>query len=793
MALEAITSYFQHPWILLLVIPAFFLTLFFTFKEFKFIKKEEPISLIWKTMIFMSRFTILALVIVALATPKIQTEVTERGNPYVKILVDNSTSMALFDTSFVPELRRQMAEEINVETATIAYGDESALGDNIMQHLRKNTNLLLITDGNNNKGASLNDVAVIAKTLNASISAINMKEVNKDAAIEIIGPEKTIAGIENEFIITVKKAGDITDYNVKVYIDDSLILNEGPKEAYNLVQAFPDGEHKIKAVLESNDLFSNNNEFYRTIKVVPKPKLLMLSEKDSPLRTLLANLYDITLSDSLPSDGELKKYASVILNDVNAKKLERDFAAINEYVADGNGLVAVGGYNSFDKGGYKDSKIETILPVYVAQAGKDEGIINVILLIDISGSTLETVGTEQILRVSKALGLAIFKQMDFDNRIGVMAFNDKPYLVVQPDFVANAADIEHKIATLKYGGGTKIGDALYGAMQVLEPLDGSKNIILLSDGRTQQEGVSYEAAALAAKKGIKVYAVTVGDNANEATMRNYAKITNGIHFRATQYTSLELIFGDPDKTQKDLYPLVILNEDHFITSGSQVIGSIAGFNTVTPKSTAQLLMTTDTADPVLTVWQFGLGRVAAISTDDGNVWAGKLLNRQNGKFVTRIFNWAVGDPERNNDEFVDVPDGTLDNIFEITVKAPEKPRIQGLSFYEQNGLYKATFLPEGVGIGQLHGTLYGVNYKAEYANIGFNKNLNGLVETTNGRMFEKEQVREIIEYIRTRSVIVRTVEKEYRWPFLTLAIVIFLIEILLRRIREMRIRSKIYG
>ncbi|MEM3126654.1 MAG: hypothetical protein QW331_01120 [Candidatus Woesearchaeota archaeon] len=274
-------------------------------------------------------------------------------------------------------------------------------------------------------------------------------------------------------------------------------------------------------------------------------------------------------------------------------------------------------------------------------------------------------------------------------------------------------------------------------------------------------------------------------------MKQYARMTNGIHFRASQYSNLELIFGDPDKSQKDIYPLTILNEDHFITAGIKLIASVAGFNTVTPKSTAQLLITTDTADPVLTVWQFGLGRVAALSTDDGNIWAGRLLNKENSKIVTRMFNWAVGDPERNNDQFVDVADGTLDNIFEVTVKADAKPKIEGLSFYEQNGLYKATFLPEGVGIGQLMGTLYAVNYKAEYADVGFSQNLPKLVEATDGRMFEKEQVNEIIEFIRTRSVIVRTVEKEYRWPFLTLAIGIFLIEIMVRRVREMKRRAKI--
>ncbi|MEM3126655.1 MAG: VWA domain-containing protein, partial [Candidatus Woesearchaeota archaeon] len=484
------------------------------FKEFKFVKKDEPNSLAWKTLMFFSRFAIFTLVIAALATPKIETEIVERGNPYVKILVDNSSSMALFDLSFVDDLKKQIGKEVTVESGTIAYEDESPLGDNMIRHLRKNTNLLLITDGNNNKGSSLNDVAVVARTLNASISAINLREVQSDAAIEIIWPEKTIAGIENEFIVTVDKGGNMQDYSVEVYIDDVLVLNEGPRDSYTIYQAFNDGEHKIKAVLKVNDLFSQNNEFYRTIKVVPKPKLLMLSEKESPLRSLLANLYDIAVATSLPDDLELKRYSAIILNDVPAKSLDKEFAKINEYVADGNGLVAVGGYNSFDRGGYKDAKIETMLPVYIAQAGKEEGIINVILLIDISGSTVEAVGTEQILRVSKALAIAIFKQMDFDNRIGVMAFNQKPYVVVQPDFVVNAVEVENKIARLQYGGGTLIGEALYGAMQVLEPLDGSKNIILLSDGRTQQEGISYEAAALAAKKGMKIYTVTVGDNAN---------------------------------------------------------------------------------------------------------------------------------------------------------------------------------------------------------------------------------------------------------------------------------------
>ena len=63
------------------------------------------------------------------------------------------------------------------------------------------------------------------------------------------------------------------------------------------------------------------------------------------------------------------------------------------------------------------------------------------------------------------------------------------------------------------------------------------------------------------------------------------------------------------------------------------------------------MITTDIGDPVLTVGRYGLGRVAALTTDYVT-YGFELLNKDNSLLFTRTINWIIGDPERNNDNFI---------------------------------------------------------------------------------------------------------------------------------------------
>ena len=62
---------------------------------------------------------------------------------------------------------------------------------------------LLITDGNNNYGAQLGDVALYARRLNTSINVINVEAIEDDSSVIIYGPAKVTADVESTYTVVV--------------------------------------------------------------------------------------------------------------------------------------------------------------------------------------------------------------------------------------------------------------------------------------------------------------------------------------------------------------------------------------------------------------------------------------------------------------------------------------------------------------------------------------------------------------------------------------------------------------
>ena len=272
-------------------------------------------------------------------------------------------------------------------------------------------------------------------------------------------------------------------------------------------------------------------------------------------------------------------------------------------------------------------------------------------------------------------------------------------------------------------------------------------------------------------------------------MTTIADITSGIYFRVEEQEKLRLLFGEnkPAKDQNK-FSLVILNSNHFITQDIKPEAIVYGFNQVVPKSTAQLLVTTDLGDPLLTVWRYGLGRVAALSTDDGRLYAGQLLNEKNSKLLIRTLNYAIGDPERKNERFIDVSDGRIDEDVEILVRSPDQPTSKDVAFYksdknEYTGLKKV----DTIGFNSILSAVFAVNHPKEYSNLGYNPSLDNLVKTTNGLILNSKDIQGIIEAVKSQSKRVENKKIFYRWPFLILALIFFLLDMLARRILERKI------
>ena len=205
--------------------------------------------------------------------------------------------------------------------------------------------------------------------------------------------------------------------------------------------------------------------------------------------------------------------------------------------------------------------------------------VDIMLLLDVSRSMLSedfSIGSSRASRievVKKVTEQFIRKRPN--DRIGIIAFAGRPYLVspltLDHDWLIENLD-RTRIGLVE--DGTAIGSAIAAAANRLKDKEAkTKLIVLLTDGDNNAGKVMPLTAAEAAKAlGIRIYTIgagTVGEapfpftdpfgrtvyknvqvDFKEDTIRDIAKIANGIAYRATDTKSLEKIFGEIDKLEK---------------------------------------------------------------------------------------------------------------------------------------------------------------------------------------------------------------------------------------------------
>ena len=786
MVIPVISQYFEKPIFLIFMIPALILLFIIIKKDFVKLSYENiKARNNLRFSIFLLRSLTIILLIIALASPFLLEERLITGDPFVKIVVDNSTSYDLFNKAIGEKLRLEFEKEIGTEIVYMGDDLKSDIGDRVLENLKQGESILLISDGQNNHGIDLGDIALYANKLNATINVLDNKPEKEDFRIEVRGPSKVSAGVENIFTVSIDGTS-VKKHHITIFVDGVKLLDTTVDQDIKFVQKFGDGYHKIEARLDTKDHFIENNVFYKTIKVVKKPKILLVSEQNTPFQLLIKDIYDVEVLTAVPPD--LSPYYAVILNDLPAEKLDSSVTLMNDFLNEGNGLIVIGGKYSYERGNYKDSLIESILPVFVSGAARQEGDNNIAIVIDISGSTLLAFGSGTAADVGKALAIDVIKNLDPDNRLGVLAFDTEGRIVANLDYLIkqDRNALESRIKSLKPAGGTLIGSGIAKAIEMLSKAGGSKNIILISDGHTQGKDAAYAAAKLASDQEIKIFTLGVGENTNERIMKDIADIGSGSYFKASEKNNLKILFGKPDdKKRKDVYGITLIDKNHFISENLELDAKIYGFNQVVPKSTAKLIATTDYGDPLLSVWRFGLGRVASLLTDDGAVYASDLLSKKNSALLIRSINWIIGDPERKNERFIDIRDSRVFEDTEITYKSDKQPVSDKVTFYKiGENLYSGNIIINEVGFHSLLDATFAINYNKELSEVGMNPELQAIALTTNGQVFKEEDIDSMLDAIKSQSK--RSVYQKwyYRWPFVLLAIALFVIEIFIRKIAK---------
>jgi hypothetical protein len=733
-----------------------------------------------------SKLVIISIILLSIASPYTEEYVHGMtGTADITIIADRTESMRLFSPP--DEIFGYLANRTPTAIDYIS-GTKSAIGDAIIRNVRSGGSILLISDGNNNDGRSIPEAVSFARSLNTTVYYLRQEPVKKDMSVSIEGDAVAFLDKQAGFIVNIRNTGEI-EGDLNVSIDGKIVYNDhiNGSRRLPLTYSFESvGSHEMKAeVTALNDEFPQNNVFYRSVHVAPRPQVLFVSDEDSPLSQIIKGSYSVYTASS-PADAA--RYKAVILDDLSAKKLSfSDALTLSDYVINGGGLVVVGGPDAYSDYS-KLPLFEQVIPVKYGGVPPKSLKTAVVIIVDISGSTGDISGAEPKLGVEKGLALQVLNDLAASDFIGVIAFNNAPHTVVPFAKYSERSDAGDAIQRLRYGGTTHLSPALAAAHDMLRNFDGGRNVIVISDGAVADSDASIIAARSMSDDGITMYAIGVGGDTDANFMTRLAEAGGGGYLQRDAAHGIKVLFGEKESRNRgDGYPLQIINNGHFITQDIALNATVYGYDNVNSKQNAQALVMTGNGNPVITAWRAGLGRVVSITVDNGNAWAPALYAEGNSLLVTNSINYAIGSPEGFE---LRARDGEIGEPIDVFISSESEPFLtfEGAKLqFEKTGekQYHTAVYPNSTGFHDLSGYTVAVNARSEYRDTGNNELIPGIITGAGGQVYNISELDGLISDITVaKTGMVHKVV--YLGPvFLLAALLLYSIEVIFRRIMEL--------
>lgn len=563
------------------------------------------------------------------------------ANYAVGMVAVGRSAMVELTPSEIPTFRGLEAA-VDVNYTNLAAGLRLAYGlfpDNARRRI------VVVSDGQENIGSALDE----AKTLAGLGVRIDVVPVNVDSGPDVLvraleAPGVLRSGEDFGLTVTVESTGSASA-TLCVYGDRALISEQQvtlhPGVNRYLVRARVDtpGFHAYRAVIRAdNDSRSENNEAAAFVRAIGPPTVLVVEGNPGAGANLVAALASRTVRTrvcsppELPSSlNELRQYASIVLCNVAATDLgDRALAQLEVAVRDlGIGLVMTGGEDSFGPGGYFRTPVERALPVYMDLRGKGElPSLGLVLVIDKSGSMGEGAYGVTKVDLAKEAAIRASEVLAGQDRIGVIAFDEAAKWVVEPQTVDQPGGIEEAIGTIRAGGGTDIYPALALAYEALKDSPTKlRHIILLTDGMSARGGDYAGLVERMKEARITLSTVAVGSDADRALLSQLASAGGGRYYATAEYSTIPKIFSKETILATRSY---LVNRTFTPASGaasallrgvtSDGLPALDGYVATSPKSAAELVLLSDSGDPILAGCQYGLGRAVVWTPDIAGRW-----------------------------------------------------------------------------------------------------------------------------------------------------------------------------
>lgn len=564
--------------------------------------------------------------------------------------------------------------------------------------------VVLLTDGKETKGNLANTASALVSGKVELLAYVYETGQGQDAYVENVElPSYLYQGDMYSMTVTVESNYE-TDAQIQIWMGTiqtegyEVHLNRGTNQFRFQQKVTGENVESFEVrVAAAGDTCEENNSYHAYSVVDSVPKVLLISGRgedssqyENLLRSAGCDYHAVSAINAPDSMEELLEYKSVLLENVYLSDLPEGFLLnIETYVKDyGCGLICIGGDDSFALGGYRESILETVLPVDMELRGVNEiPAMAMIMVIDHSGSMSMDAGNGATnLDLAIAAAEAAVDQLRSTDYVGVITFDDTFSWVVEPTPAADKDEIKTRIETIAEGGGTTIQPALWAALDGVKGCDASiRHVILLTDGQGESRNYDYLIEAYTNAE-VTLSTVAVGDGSDARLLEQLADNCGGRYYYSDMASEIPKIFAQEVFLRGDTYLQngvfeLAVNSSNEITKGLFEGGwpSIYGYVSATPKSASDVLIASEKDDPVLTIMQYGLGHTVAWNTDVTNRWtAGYAGESDYVQLWKRIVDYSVGNAAIGEDSVDVATEGGYTNVVYNALNYGEQTKVEAV-------------------------------------------------------------------------------------------------------------------
>ena len=390
------------------------------------------------------------------------------------------------------------------------------------------------------------------------------------------------------------------------------------------------------------------------VDVIPRADVLYVQGSTGSLwRSLREGGWRLSTISAPRADAyaeQLRSYKAVVLDDVSISDAGAQFwsGLVSAVQNDGVGLLVLGGERSFTSGGYRNSELESVLPV-LSEGAALEQPASVVFVVDKSGSMGESSGGVDPFRLAQRAVLETARTLSDRDAAGLVVFDIDARVLVTLQPARSATEALARDWRAGARGGTRLGPALDAAIRMFDGAGAGRRIlILVTDGFVGDTPVKLLRDRLA-RAHVETIALAVGPDADMSSLEALTGSDAGTVLRVNEAAELPRIMRSGLERRRGRIERGSISVRQqaplpFARATFDAWPSVGAYSVTRSRPDAVVPVQSEKGDPLIAFHAAGRGRVIAVTCGLGR-WTPQWVRWSKwSPLAGGLVDWASNNP-----------------------------------------------------------------------------------------------------------------------------------------------------